>query len=70
MTDENYQFLTNAYINFKWNVFLFLILYIHFKELPCIDNLNTLDNFYSKYIEKLNNLQNFDVGDNYTRNPY
>jgi hypothetical protein len=62
MTDGNYQSLTKAYINFKWNVFLFFILYIHFKELPCIDNLNTPDNFYSKYIEKLNNLQNFDVG--------
>ena len=37
--------------NFKWIVFLFLILYIHFKELPCFYNLNTLVNLYSKYIE-------------------
>jgi len=36
MSDGNYQSLTKAYINFKWKVFLFLILYIHFKELPCI----------------------------------
>ena len=32
-------------------MFFFLILYIHFKELPCFDNLNTLVNFYLKYIE-------------------
>ena len=51
MTEGNYQSLKKAYTNFKWNVFLFLILYIHFKELPCFDNLNTLVNFYSKYIE-------------------
>ena len=48
MNDGNYQSLTNAYIN------LFLILYIHFKEIPCFDNINTLVNFYLKYIE--NNL--------------
>ena len=51
MNDGNCQSLTKAYINFKWNVFLFLIFYIHFKELPCFDNINTLVNFYSKYIE-------------------
>ena len=58
--------------------FLFLILYIHFKELPCIDNLNTLVNFYSKYIENnttdqmiLKHLKIFKIlmsGENYTRN--
>jgi hypothetical protein len=40
MNDGNYQSLTRAYINFDWNVFLFLILYIHFKELTCFHNLN------------------------------
>ena len=58
--------------------FLFLNLHIHFKELPCIDNLNTLVIFYSKYIENniidqmiLKHLKTFRIlmsGENYTRN--
>jgi hypothetical protein len=51
MNDGNYKSFTKAYIKFYLNVFLFLIFYIHFKELPCFDNINTLVNFYSKYIE-------------------
>ena len=76
MTDGNYQSLTKAYINFNWNVFLFFILNIHFKELTCFDNLNTLVNFFSKYIENnkidqmiLKHLKTFRIlmsGDNYT----
>ena len=68
---ETISLWTKAYINFKWNVLLYLILYLHFKELPCFDNLNKLVNFYSKYkiedndrsndIETFKNLQNFDV---------
>ena len=81
MNDGIYQSLTKAYINFNWNVFLFSILNIHFKELTCFDNLNTLVNFYSKYTENniidqmiLKHLKTFRIlircRDNYTRNHY
>ena len=72
--------MRKAYINFKCNMFLFLILYIHLKELPCFDNLNTPVNFYSKYIENnildqkilihLKTLRILMSGDNYIRNHY